>query len=227
MSLKSQQGNDPLASLSPDTVALKARDEIRRRLGKDLPSKSLFELYRPAAQWFLRPDEIGNIHGINHEARVMIWQELLARLLIQDGAALDQEALRWAAVTHDTQRMTDGSDFPHGERAAAWVQQTLPRRIPESSLKTVVYLNTWHVPPDSYAPDMTLELAVFKDADGLDRVRLYDLDPQFLRCDYSKKLLQHLAQALFECSEEKQEQGCALFDCVIEAAVELGLLTNA
>ena len=230
MSFKSHQSNDPVssvaASLASDIVSLEqAVEAVRRLLGENLPSRSLFELYRPQSQWFARPEEIGNIHGINHEARVMIWQELLARLLINDGIILDQEALRWAAATHDTQRIADGSDFPHGKRAAAWIKRELQHRIPQGSLETVVYLNTWHVPPDSSAPAMTPELAVFKDADGLDRVRLYDLDPQFLRWGYSKTLLQHLAQALFEGSEIKQQQeGCDLFDCVIETAVELGLV---
>ncbi|MBV9229174.1 MAG: hypothetical protein JOZ18_07660 [Chloroflexi bacterium] len=231
MSKKHQQRSgsaspvNPISSLASDPPSVQAAAEVRRLLGKNLPSRSLFEQYRPLPQWFLRPDEIGNIHGIKHEARVMVWQELLARLLIRDGKALDQEALRWAAATHDTQRMTDGSDFPHGERAAAWVEQTLRHRIPERSLATVVYLNTWHVPPDISAPYITPELAVFKDADGLDRVRIYDLDPKFLRWGYSKTLLQHLAQALLEGSEEKYyQEGYDLFDCVIAAAIELGIV---
>jgi hypothetical protein len=200
-----------------------ATREIQQLLEDDLPSRSLFERYRPLDQWFLRPNTIESIHGINHEARVMIWQELLARLLIKDGVSLDQEALRWAAATHDTQRKDDGADFLHGERAAAWVKQRL-QHIPEHSLETVVYLNTWHVPRDEFAPRMTPELAVFKDADGLDRVRIYDFDPQFLRWDYSKTLLQYLTQALFERSEEKQQAGSQFFACVIEAAIDLGLV---
>ena len=140
---------------------------------------------------------------------------------------LDQEALRWAAATHDTQRLTDGMDYEHGERAAVWVQQQLHHRIPEQSLETVVYLNTWHVPPDMSAPGMTAELAVFKDADSLDRVRIFDLDPQYLRWDYSKNLLQYLAESLFEISEENyHQQGLALFDCVVETAMQLGLVTE-
>jgi hypothetical protein len=201
--------------------------EIRRLLGEDLPPQSLFACYKPLDQWFLRQDDIGGIHGINHEARVMVWQEILARLLIKDGMKLDQEALRWAAATHDTQREADGSDYLHGERAAVWVEQTLEHRIPERSLETVVYLNRWHVPRDVYAPRMTPELAVFKDADGLDRVRIDDLNPHFLRHDYAKTLLPHVAQALFDSCEIKQQQaGFQNFDSVIDVAVELGLVTD-
>ena len=199
--------------------------EVRRLLEDNLPSRSFFEPYRPLRHWFLRPDESENIHGISHEARVLIWQEILARLLIKEGISLDQEALRWAAATHDTQRQDDGTDFPHGERAAVWVQRVFKHRLPAPTLERVMYLNTWHVPPDSWAPTMTAELAVFKDADSLDRVRLYDLDPQFLRWDSSKSLLQYLADALFEGSERKQQrEGWDVFDAVIETAGELGLV---
>lgn len=232
MSPTPQERND---SISPSNfatppasgiISIKAAvEEIKRLLGEDLPTRTLFARYRPPIHWFLRPEEVGGIHGINHEARVMIWQELLARLLMREGIKLDQEALRWAAATHDTRRIADGLDFPHGERAAAWVQQVLEHRLPGRSLETVMYLNRWHVPSDNDAPVITPELAVFKDADGLDRVRLADLNPMFLRWHYSKTLLLSLAQALFEGSEiKRQREGYGLFDCVIEAAVELGFV---
>ena len=203
----------------------KHRAQLWRLLGEDLPGRALFERYRPERGWFLRPASAEDIHGINHEARVLLWQELLARLLIKDGAVLDQEALRWAAVTHDTQRAFDGIDFPHGQRAAAWVAQHLRHHIPASSFETVLYLNTWHVPSDDQAPAMTPELAVFKDADALDRVRIYDFDARYVRCSYAQTLLQYLAQDLFEQSEAKHEdEGYALFDCVYEVAVSMGLI---
>lgn len=199
--------------------------EVRRLLGEDLPPRALFERYKPERGWFLRPDSAEDIHGIDHEARVLIWQELLARLLIKDGAALDQEALRWAAATHDTQRVSDGIDFPHGQRAAVWVERHLLHHIPAGSLETVLYLNTWHVPLDDQAPGMTPELAVFKDADALDRVRIDDFNSRYLRRSYSQTLLQYLAQELFDRSEAKRwSQGYAAFDCVCEAAVEMGLI---
>lgn len=199
---------------------------LRQVLEGQFPSRSLLERYRPQRAWYRKPEMMDNIHGINHEARVLVWQELLTRLLIHDGEALDQEALRWAAATHDTQRIDDGIDFPHGERAAVWVKQQLQDTIPAKSLDTVVYLNRWHVPPDSSAPRMTPELAVFKDADGLDRVRIFDLNPRYLRWERSKQLLLPLAESLFEASEAKQErEGYGMFDCVLAAAFELGLIT--
>ena len=205
---------------------MNAAETLTSQLGGQLPARSLLEQYRPRQQWFLRPESLGSIHGINHEARVLVWQELLARLVIQGGQALDTEALRWAAATHDTQRADDGLDALHGERAAVWVHQQMQGSIPASSLETVAYLNRWHVPADSRAPAMTPELAVFKDADGLDRVRLADLNPRLLRWDCSRQLLLPLANALLIASERHQRRGAALFDCVLVGALELGLITN-
>ena len=43
---------------------------------------------------------------------------------------------------------------------------------------------TWHVPPDDQCPEWTPELRCLKDADGLDRVRLGDFAPSYLRLPY-------------------------------------------
>ena len=204
----------------------KASAILAQRLAGNLPSRALLEQYRPRPAWFRRPDMLPGLHGINHEARVLIWQELLARLVMQDGLTLDTEALRWAAVTHDTQRVEDDLDLGHGERAALWVRQHMQGTIPASSLETVAYINRWHVPSDRLVPRMTLELAVFKDADALERVRLggTGLDPRYLRWKQSKQCLLPLANALLLASGRHRRAGAALFDCAMLAARELGLL---
>lgn len=200
---------------------------LTRRLAGQLPARSLFERYRPPKEWFARPDHIGGIHGLAHETRVLIWQELLARLVVADGQALDQEALRWAATVHDTQRVEDGLDQSHGRRAATWVKRkrTLRNALPARTLDTLIYLCEWHVPGDAAAPTMTRELAVFKDADGLDRVRLGDLDAKYLRWDCSRNLLLPLAYPLFMASLAREWLAAAdAFDSVLDAAEALGLL---
>lgn len=194
------------------------------RLGGQMPTQAELAHYKPSVSWFLRPAGRWGIHGIGHMARVLVWQELLARLLISEGIALDHEALRWAAVTHDTQRATDGIDAAHGARAAQWVQQHLHSTLAAGTLETVAYLNRWHVPADSAAPQMTPELAVFKDADGLDRVRLGDLDPRYLRWAASKQFLLPLAPALLAASNAKERAGVEPFTAVLDAATDLGLL---
>lgn len=208
-------------------TAQQAIARVRHVLAGNMPTGELLERYRPELRWFLRPECAEDIHGIGHEARVLIWQELLARLLIKDGMVLNQEALRWAAATHDTQRVSDGSDYPHGQRAAAWVAKNLNQRLPARVLDTVLYLDTWHVPSDNLAPEMTPELAVFKDADALDRVRIYDLDPRYLRCSYARLLLYPLAEELFEASEARRRRdNLGAFDSVMAAALDLGLLVS-
>lgn len=205
-----------------------AVDALTQRLDGQLPARSLLERYRPPTAWFARPDHIGSIHGLAHEARVLIWQELLARLVVADGQALDldQEALRWAAAVHDTQRIADGLDLLHGSRAAAWVKRkrTLRNAWARGARETLAYLCAWHVAPDSAAPTMTAELAVFKDADGLDRVRLGDLNPTYLRWEHSRKLLLPLAYPLFVNSLIREWMGGDPFDSVLDAAEALGLL---
>lgn len=203
---------------------------LTQRLAGQLPARSLLARYRPPQTWFARPDHIGGIHGIGHEARVLIWQELLARLVLADGQrqALDQEALRWAAVIHDTQRVEDGLDLLHGSRAATWVRRkrTVQKALTAPTLETLAYLCTWHVPPDSAAPTMTAELAVFKDADGLDRVRLGDLNARYLRWEASRDLLLPLASPLFRGSLAREWAGGDPFESALDAGVDLGLLGN-
>lgn len=205
---------------------------LTQRLGGQLPARALLARYRPPRTWFARPDHIGGIHGIGHEARVLIWQELLARLIIADGLAngqrhaLNQEALRWAAAVHDTQRVEDGLDLLHGNRAAAWVRRkrTVRKALTTPTLETLAYLCEWHVPSDAAAPTMTAELAVFKDADGLDRVRLGDLNPRYLRWDVSRDVLLPLASPLFRGSLAREWAGGDPFESALDAAVALGLL---
>ncbi len=81
-------------------------------------------------------------------------QELLARILLDSGTVphLDQEALRWAAVTHDIQRKHDyeallRNNQAHGIRAAEWVRGRFPRLYPHVSRETIehiAYINYWH-----------------------------------------------------------------------------------
>ena len=47
---------------------------------------------------------------------------------------------------------------------------------PRQQIERLQYCCTWHVPPDKCAPEMIRELSCLKDADGLDRVRIRDLD---------------------------------------------------
>lgn len=196
--------------------------EIQSLLKNELPSKSLFDKYKPKLDWYLKKEMMTSaLHGVTHEARVMIWQEILSRLLIKQGINLDQEALRWAAATHDTQRtQAIGPDLPHGDSSAQWVENNMASLMPPETLDKVILINKGHVPKDSNET-MTPELAVFKDADGLDRVRIGDLNPNMLRHQISKDLLIKAAQKLFEVT-----RNASSFDEVITEAIKLGLVSQ-
>src|SRR5438309_2334249 len=89
-----------------------------------LPTRADFEAYRPHVAWFLNPRQASKSHhDLGHAVRVLVLQEFLARVLLYTGGeiCLDQEAIRWAAVTHDTQRRHDYEvldNQAHGIRAA-------------------------------------------------------------------------------------------------------------
>jgi uncharacterized protein len=114
---------------------------------------------------------------MGHTARVMVWAAVLAH-------ETDWfEPVVWAAACHDLRREDDGDDPDHGFRAGRWVRHELPHHLsqPLDRLELIARACDWHVCPDREADWDHPVLWLLKDADGLDRVRLYDLDPSFLR----------------------------------------------
>jgi hypothetical protein len=168
--------------------------------------------------WFRR--EPFGIHGITHVTRVLIWSAVLAD---QFGCApaIRIPELYWAAATHDVERIDDGTDRGHGERAAAWVTSRLVAERPlarKSDLGFVAELDRWHEVTDREIGCWSLELLLFKDADGLDRVRIYDLNPAFLRTQLAPQLAIQ-AKQLMEMTTALREPAA-----VLDAAVELGIV---
>jgi uncharacterized protein len=181
---------------------------------------SRIQRHEPDPRWFVRRPE--GIHGLAHETRVLVWTQVLADMVRNEGLVVDPIVLGWAAAIHDTQRWSDGDDLDHGARAASWLLEhsgLLPASVP---LHRVTYLCRWHVPPDHLAPEMTPELCVFKDADALDRWRIGDLDPSRLRTE-SSRLLLSASHALWMATRDlsKPDQ---MFLAVQRAAMKLGIL---
>lgn len=178
--------------------------------------------FQPQPTWFARGP--GGIHGVAHETRVLIWSQVLATMAADEGLTVDPDVLGWASAVHDTQRHSDDRDLDHGLRAAAWIEQRrelIPVPVP---LARVAYLCRWHVPPDHAAPEMTDELRVFKDADALDRWRIYDLDPALLRTTSAHRLL--TASRKLWSLTDAVTAGTQGFQQVIRAAVGLGILQD-
>ena len=70
---------------------------------------------------------------------------------------------------------------------------------------------------------MTNELKVLKDADGLDRVRLGDLDPTRLRTDVAQSLID-TAQKLYDASQPNRPYEKDSFETVLAAARQLRIV---
>ncbi len=149
--------------------------------------------FLPDEDWFaFRPH---GIHGIPHVTRVLIWTSVIvARIGRID--ALRWRELFWAAAVHDVARVDDGVDRGHGTRAARWVEEDLATvRTATGSLDIafIAELCRWHEVADGDIERLSLELLILKDADGLDRCRIADLDPRRLRFQTSLDLVEPAA----------------------------------
>ncbi len=152
----------------------------------------------PRPRWFwMQPPS--DLHGRGHTARVMLWAAVLTR------GSEWFEPVVWAAACHDLRREDDGNDPEHGFRAGAWVRAHLPRLFRGLSvdLELIARACDWHVCPDRLSRWDHPSLWLLKDADGLDRVRLGDLDERFLRTDEARQRVAD-AQRLFDATADMQ-----------------------
>ncbi|MBD3319400.1 hypothetical protein GF342_05845, partial [Candidatus Woesearchaeota archaeon] len=78
-------------------------------------SLQTFRDFEPLEEWFLHNPR--GLHGITHEARVLILAELLGKKVHKNGKHVDMDVLRWTSMIHDTQRTHDGVCHEHGARA--------------------------------------------------------------------------------------------------------------
>lgn len=168
---------------------------------EDFTSSNYFDTLRKAYE-DLNEDIlfVSNIHGKDHIERVIFFAVLLSYAYELDDT--DTNILVNAASLHDTRRVNDGWDIEHGKRAAldsigyangvddsdkAILQGVIAchscdDKLMEDTMKEFV--------EDESDMDRALRLAkFFKDADGLDRVRINHLDPAYLRNSYSKDLV--------------------------------------
>lgn len=174
--------------------------------------------YLTDPSWFRR--EPFGIHGMTHVTRVLVWSAVLADRFGR-APALRVPELYWAAATHDVERVDDWTDSGHGQRAAAWVQSRLAAVRPlaaEADLGFVAELDRWHEVHDREIGRWSLELLLFKDADGLDRVRIHDLDSSYLRTQVAVQLAGQ-AKLLMGMTTGLHDPAA-----VLGTAVELGII---
>ena len=145
----------------------------------------------PLPEHFRHPSRV---HGQRHVARVMVHA---TRLIDATGLHTHANAL-WAAVfLHDLARTHDGVCHRHGADAwtryeqEPWLQEAIePARLSANDIDgvrtaVVAHCQWQEVPAED--PHITL-VKLLKDADGLDRVRIHDLDVSYLRFPESREM---------------------------------------
>jgi len=155
----------------------------------------------PRRKWF-RMQPPSDLHGVGHISRVMVWASVLAT----DTEWFDR--VMWAAACHDLRREDDGNDPDHGFRAGRFVRTVLPKLLkqPMAGIEEIASACDWHVCRDDDSEWDHPVLWLLKDADGLDRVRLYDLDERYLRSDLARELVPR-AKRLLERTEFEDDAG--------------------
>jgi hypothetical protein len=159
--------------------------------------------------WFERPD---GIHGISHTRRVLIHARQIAVARDLDPEWFESVVL--AVAWHDIGRTHDGREPEHGGNSAAKVRALgLGDGITPRVLARTLFAIEWHSVPDHAAVDQAAAFApgqdpepgstlrvlwLLKDADGLDRVRIQDLDPDQLRYEESLELVDRAWKLLRE-----------------------------
>jgi len=163
------------------------------------------------------------LHGQAHVARVMVH----AIHLVEATRRYEHGARLWAAVfLHDIARLHDGVCHRHGPDAAQRLREepALQQRLTEAGLTVADYpaieaAVTAHSAPKDVLMDHPHWpiIALLKDADGLDRVRLGDLDPERLRHSEAKGMVR-FAQALFDKTDGVVPTGETHFQQVWDVA---------
>jgi len=143
------------------------------------------------------------LHGQSHVARVLVH----AFRLIKATGWIEEAPRLWAAVyLHDIARTHDGVCYRHGGDAMKKLE-TLPHLralfaragVRDDDYPLIHTAVVHHSLPQELArahPHWRLT-SLLKDADGLDRVRLGDLDIRYLRNPEAKEMV-GFAKALFE-----------------------------
>ncbi|MGI6218031.1 MAG: cysteine hydrolase family protein, partial [Coriobacteriales bacterium] len=147
----------------------------------------------------------GLVHQNRHWARVLVLASTIAH---HEGLSdADIEALAMASAFHDTRRIDSWLDLGHGARAAEYYEEYCeenglrfdPRAYlaikwhdvdDSQGLDSVTEWDELHVLEKDWTADATTIFKIFKDSDGLDRMRLREeaLDMRYIRMPYSKTL---------------------------------------
>ena len=174
----------------------------------------------PLAGHFVHPS---TMHGQGHVARVMVH----AFRLLRATGHHDETTRLWASVfLHDLARTHDGRCHVHGGNAwkrletEEWLQQRLALAgitVEEHAvIATAVTMHSKSEELEQTDPHWRLT-ALLKDADALDRVRIRDLDPRYLRFKESRGMVT-FAEELFTRTDGVISTGPSHFEQVLAVA---------
>jgi len=178
-------------------------NEINENVRKDY--KKYSEKIR--GEYYFEP--VG-IHGIEHTKRVLLLSAMLADLNAL--SFNEKDILYYGAVYHDIGRTCNGIDHSHGLKSWRKVKELrILDEKDETFKKALEYVITNHSISDNQVKEFTggcdhtrvkLIFELLKDSDGLDRVRLGDLDLKYLRNEHSRNLV-GVAKSIYK----KRERG--------------------
>lgn len=170
-------------------------------LKPELEKAGIIKLYESYSslltdKYFHKPH---GIHGLSHTRRVLLLSLILS--FMENLADNDRELLCLAALYHDIGRCNDNFDPQHGRESykKAISQHLITLKSQEQEILRFIIEN--HCISDHQAValmgrynvedrERLLTLyKVFKDADGLDRIRINDLDVSKLRTSSAPKIL--------------------------------------
>lgn len=168
-------------------------------------------------------DHASSLHGIMHTYRVMSHVILLG---IQTGVLAEARNAFFAAYIHDMARKHDGYCTQHGADAANLKLPDYIRLFAENGASAADILTigkavTYHSLGREVSkndPDW-LTVALLKDADALDRIRLgeNDLDPAYLRIPETHLMIEHARSLYFLTFNSPVEN----FETILEMAISL------
>lgn len=125
------------------------------------------------------------IHGRNHVYRVMCHVLVLGQVLEMPR---ERNLAFFSAVIHDLARKHDGLCYEHGqwaveEKLSLFMPQFIENDLAETDLPEIKMAVIHHAKPQEISKTHPFypTTALLKDADGLDRVRLFDLNTKYLR----------------------------------------------
>ncbi|PLS15053.1 hypothetical protein CVD28_24550 [Bacillus sp. M6-12] len=181
-------------------------------LFEELNRAGIVEMYQEYAHqrlkgsWFHKPD---GIHGKRHIKRVLFLSLIMSYL--DDLSEEDRQILIYASLYHDIGREHDWEDEEHGLQSVYKMEELklTTRGLNNEEVRILKFIMKYHCIRDEVGlrkiktqkgiqdKERAIDLFKrFKDCDNLDRVRLGDLDLNYIRTETGKKMMMIAYQLL-------------------------------